>query len=71
MALLLLKPPSTMRSKVVNLAEVRELKQSLSIEVESYHAWIITLEKAQLLEEMIRFQEERSAVGQLTPLLMR
>ena len=56
-------------ANVVSLKAVRELKQSHQ-EDEAYKAVILKMDKLELLEEMVRFQEERARVGHLTPSMM-
>lgn len=56
-------------SNVVSLKAVRELK-SCEAEELAYRAMIISMDKLELLEEMVRFQEERSSLGHLTPKMM-
>src|SRR3954463_969498 len=56
-------------ANVVSLKAVRELKNSRP-EDDAYKALILGMDKLELLEEMVRFQEERSRVGHLTPEMM-
>src|SRR3954465_6672661 len=56
-------------ANVVSLKAARELKQSKTDD-EAYHATILGMDKLELLEEMVRFQEERARVGHLTPSMM-
>jgi hypothetical protein len=56
-------------ANVVSLKAARELKQSKP-EDEAYKAHILVMDKLELLEEMVRFQEERARVGHLTPSMM-
>src|SRR3954465_7257397 len=56
-------------ANVVSLKAARELKQSKTDD-EAYHAMILGMDKLELLEEMVRFQEERARVGHLTPSMM-
>ncbi|MDR3608718.1 MAG: hypothetical protein P4M08_15245 [Oligoflexia bacterium] len=56
-------------SKVVSLKAVREIKDARTDDHE-YHARILGMDKMELLEEMVRFQEERSRVGHLTVTMM-
>ena len=56
-------------SNVVSLKAVRDLKTAEQ-EDSAYHAMILGMDKLELLEEMVRFQEERSRIGHLTPTLM-
>ncbi len=57
------------KSNVVSLQAVREVKTA-EIEEPEYRARILGMDKLQLLEEMVRFQEERSQVGHLTAQMM-
>lgn len=52
-----------------SLSAVREIKKAEDSS-ESYQIHIQGLDKFELLNEMIRYQEERTAIGQLTPGLM-
>jgi hypothetical protein len=52
-------------SKVVSLADYR-MKRKPELENFEYHAHILSLDKMELLEEMVRFQEERSKLGYLS-----
>jgi hypothetical protein len=54
-----------MKNKVVSLNAVRQMKE-LEAGDSAYRAWILKLGPLELLEEMIRFQEERSRQGGLT-----
>jgi hypothetical protein len=56
-------------ANVVSLKAARELKQSKH-EDDAYKAIILNMDKLELLEEMVRFQEERARVGHLTPSMM-
>jgi hypothetical protein len=56
-------------ANVVSLKAARELKQSKTDD-EAYKAVILAMDKLELLEEMVRFQEERARVGHLTPSMM-
>jgi hypothetical protein len=56
-------------NNVVSLKAVREIKAAQTEDYE-YHAMILGMDKLQLLEEMVRFQEERSRVGHLTLQMM-
>jgi hypothetical protein len=58
-----------MSSNVVSLQAARELKQAEKDDY-AYRAKILSMDKLQLLEEMVRFQEERSQRGELTPAMM-
>lgn len=52
-------------SNVVSLVVVRELKR-IQTEDLDYKAKILGMSKIELLDEMVRFQEERSKVEELT-----
>lgn len=52
-------------SNVVSLNAARQVKQTLE-EEHAYAARILVMDKLELLEEMVRFQEERTRVGHLT-----
>ena len=52
---------------VINAA--RELKKA-EVEDAAYRSRIEAMDKLELLEEMVRFQEERSRIGYLTPSMM-
>jgi hypothetical protein len=56
-------------ANVVSLKAARELKQSKTDD-EAYRAIILNMDKLELLEEMVRFQEERARIGHLTPSMM-
>ncbi len=56
-------------SNVVSLNAIRELKDAANEEM-AYQALILSMDKLELLEEMVRFQEERSRLGHLTPRMM-
>src|SRR3954470_21983352 len=56
-------------ANVVSLKAARELKNSRP-EDDAYKATILGMDKLELLEEMVRFQEERARVGHLTPSMM-
>jgi hypothetical protein len=56
-------------SNIVSLQAVRELKQ-VTHDDQAYRAQILSMDKLELLEEMIRFQEERSRIGSLTVQMM-
>ena len=55
-------------SNIVSLKAVREIKDAEG-DI-AYKAKILGMDKLELLEEMVRFQEERSRVGHLTPQMM-
>jgi hypothetical protein len=56
-------------SNVVSLKAARDIKDAES-EDHAYRAMILSMDKLELLEEMVRFQEERSAMGSLTLAMM-
>ena len=56
-------------SNVVSLKAVRDIKDA-ETEDHTYRAMILSMDKLELLEEMVRFQEERSSMGQLTLAMM-
>lgn len=56
-------------AKVISLHAVREVRTQ-ALQDPEYHARILGMDKLELLEEMVRYQEERSATGVLTTSLM-
>ncbi|MEK6578474.1 MAG: hypothetical protein AABZ55_04545 [Bdellovibrionota bacterium] len=56
-------------SNVISLKAVRDVKQAELQDME-YHAKILVMDKLDLLQEMVRFQEERSRLGYLTLQMM-
>ena len=56
-------------TNVYSLKAVREIKQT-EREDYAYQAMILSMDKLELLEEMVRFQEERSRRGLLTVTMM-
>jgi hypothetical protein len=56
-------------SKLVSLKAAREMKEAENQD-RDYHARVLVMDKLELLEEMVRFQEERSRLGHLTPSMM-
>ena len=56
-------------NNVVNLKAARELKDAES-EDHAYRARILSMDKLELLEEMVRFQEQRTRQGSLTVAMM-
>lgn len=56
-------------TNVISLTAARRLRET-SADDQSYIANIYVMDKLALLEEMVRFQEERSARGFLTPSMM-
>ena len=58
-------------AQVISLRGYRELKESENDEL-SYRAKILSMSKVELLEEMVRFQEERKQMGELSaPMMVR
>ena len=58
-----------MSSNVIQLQRMREIKQYES-EDHAYKARILVMDKLELLEEMIQFQEERKKMGKLSLSMM-
>jgi hypothetical protein len=56
-------------SNVISLNAIRKIKDA-EIGDTAYQHLIDSMDKLELLEEMVRFQEERSRVGFLTPEMM-
>lgn len=56
-------------NNIVNLKAVREIKEAESDD-QAYHARILAMDKLELLEEMVRYQEERARLGSLTLTMM-
>lgn len=56
-------------SNIVSLRAFKALRDNNDEEL-AYHARILSMSKVELLEEMVRFQEERKTLGALTPSLM-
>jgi hypothetical protein len=56
-------------SNVVSLNAARTIRMTEQEDL-AYQARILGMDKLELLEEMIRFQEERSRVGRLTVVMM-
>ena len=56
-------------SRIIDLNEFR-LRKIDTDEEYAYRARILVMEKAQLLEEMVAFQQERSRAGKLTRAMM-
>ncbi len=56
-------------NKVIPLFAAREIKKTQEEDL-AYQAKILAMDKLELLEEMVRFQEERTRIGHLTPSLM-
>jgi len=57
-------------SNVVSLKDYKLLRDTDAEEL-AYQARILSMEKVELLEEMVRFQEERKTLGALTPVMMK
>ncbi len=57
-------------SNVISIRAFKALRNDDAEEL-AYHARILSMSKVELLEEMVRFQEERKSVGSLTPILMQ
>jgi hypothetical protein len=66
---------SEKQTQIISIDQARLRKQHAQNEDQQqenrYRARILGMEKVELLEEMVRFQEERSRVGKLTPQMMR
>ena len=66
---------SEKQTQIISIDQARLRKQQTQTEDQQqenrYRARILGMEKVELLEEMVRFQEERSRVGKLTPQMMR
>ena len=56
-------------TNVISLKAAREIKDAEG-EDHAYHAMILGMDKVELLEEMVRYQEERSRMGELTLSMM-
>jgi hypothetical protein len=56
-------------SNIVSLQAAREIREA-EHEDHAYRALILSMDKLELLEEMVRFQEERSRLGELTLAMM-
>ncbi len=52
-------------SNVISLQAARSIRDAEN-EDHAYRALILSMDKLELLEEMVRFQEERSRIGQLS-----
>lgn len=57
------------KNNVISLEATRKIKRAETY-IEEYKHKISKMDKLELLEEMVRFQEKRSQLGQLTPKLM-
>ncbi len=60
---------SNTQSNIISLKAYKALKDTDNEEL-AYRARILSMSKVELLEEMVRFQEERKRLGSLTPELM-
>ncbi len=60
---------NTVTNNVISLHAARELRDANAEDLE-YQARILVMDKLELLEEMVRFQEERSQKGELTIKMM-
>lgn len=59
------------KNNVVSLKAVREIKDAEHDDM-AYRAKILSMDKVELLDEMIRFQEERTKLGSLSvPMMVR
>ncbi len=58
-------------SQIISIDDARLRKRTQQDAELHYRAKILGMEKVELLEEMVRFQEERSHVGSLTPEMMK
>ena len=56
-------------ASIISMKAIRELKASKDLDL-AYEASIQVMSKLELLEEMVRFQEERTSLGHLTPSMM-
>ncbi|MBI4925476.1 MAG: hypothetical protein HY843_06080 [Bdellovibrio sp.] len=56
-------------NNVISLGMVRKIKNT-EVEEEAYRVMIISMSKTELLDEMVRFQEERTKIGKLTLSMM-
>ena len=56
-------------NNVVSIKAAREIKEAESDD-NAYHAKILAMDKLELLEEMVTFQEERSRIGALSLSMM-
>jgi hypothetical protein len=57
-------------SNVISIRAFKALRNDDAEEL-AYRARILSMSKVELLEEMVRFQEERKSIGTLTPILMQ
>lgn len=56
-------------NNLISLNAARELKRAEEHDY-AYQARILCMDKLELLEEMVQFQEQRSSLGKLTPQMM-
>lgn len=56
-------------AKIISIRSAREIRDAQADEM-AYRAKILAMDKLALLNEMVRFQEERTRVGHLTPKMM-
>jgi hypothetical protein len=56
-------------SNIINLRAARDIKDA-ETEEHAYHAKILGMDKLELLEEMVRYQEERTRIGELSLSMM-
>ncbi len=64
-------PHDHSQSNIISLKAARDLRQA-QVDDLAYQARILGMDKLELLEEMVRFQEERSKIGELTlPMMIR
>ena len=56
-------------NNVISIQALRDLRNAQE-EDHAYHAMILSMDKLALLEEMVRFQEERSRMGKLSLQMM-
>ncbi len=69
------RPEIMNNTNVVSLSEFRQFKAHVQSrtptpEEYEYQARILVMDKLELLEEMLRYQQERSTIGHLTPMMM-
>lgn len=55
--------------EVVYLRRAKEVRSTIEADA-AYQAKILGMDKLELLEEMVKFQEKRSHLGRLTPQMM-
>ena len=59
-----------MQDNVISFEKAKQLKQTWDEESFRYQARILSMDKLELLEEMVQFQEKRAQQGQLDPKMM-